>query len=64
MDDDNSSNPYGMSYPNKQIVGNEVIQFNPNSNTLFDDLDLDTYESNDDSRGSGAHECCIVLYII
>ncbi|CAG2173067.1 unnamed protein product [Oppiella nova] len=50
MDEDNSSNPYGMSYPNKQIVGNEVIQFNPNSNTLFDDLDLDTYGSNDDSR--------------
>ncbi|XP_054164633.1 heat shock factor protein-like isoform X2 [Oppia nitens] len=44
MEDDNNSSIYSMvtNYPNNAIIGNEVIQFNPNANSIFDDLELTT----------------------
>jgi hypothetical protein len=37
---------------NNEIIGNEVVQFNPNNtNLLFDDLDLDDIEATDDNQG-------------
>ena len=53
MDENNQipSNFHQMSSnPNNDIMGNEVVQFTPNNNALFDDIDLDQI-TNDESRG-------------
>ena len=50
MDENNPINYAMASNPNNEIMGNEVVQFNPNNSALFDELDLDQI-TNEETQG-------------